>query len=393
MNAPANPYFASRAVPRARIEHQKALERVVARLADTMPTIGLRNPKIGGEGDRWHFCNPGDWVISFHSGQLWLAYQLTGDVAFRNAAQARRPDFRYILEHRKVRDHDLGFQFSLHSVADWQMTGDREARAMALEAAGLLLARFREDGGYIQAWNPTGTVDRDRAAYVNGRMIADCIQNLALLYWAHRETAIEDFRIVADAHAETSRRYLVREDGTSFHTYLFDPASGAPLKGQTHQGYRDGSCWSRGQAWLLHGFAQCHATTGNAAYLETARALAAATERLMGDATVPVWDFSVPDNEPRPLDSSAGAIMSAGLYILAAALDGAEAQRWRRLADRLLDGLLDQCDLTTVPDAQGLLAHGAAHVRAGQTDAMLPYGDYYFMEALMRSLGHTRFFW
>ena len=44
-------------------------------------------------------------------------------------------------------------------------------------------------------------------------------------------------------------------------------------------------------------------------------------------------------------------------------------------------------------NAQGLLAHGAAHVTAGFADNMLPYGDYYFMEALMRSLGHTQFFW
>ena len=108
---------------------------------------------------------------------------------------------------------------------------------------------------------------------------------------------------------------------------------------------------------------------------------------------MPVWDYALPAGETRWRDSSAGAIMAAGLYILAGATAGEEAQRWRGFADRLLDGLIETCDLTGNPAAQGLLGEGAAHVSAGRTNTMLPYGDYYFMEALMRSLGHTNYFW
>ncbi|WP_457579359.1 hypothetical protein [Ensifer adhaerens] len=113
----------------------------------------------------------------------------------------------------------------------------------------------------------------------------------------------------------------------------------------------------------------------------------------MGDDGVPVWDYSVPDAKSAPRDSSAGAIMAAGIFILAGLCEPEEAQRWYAFGDRLIGGLLDTCDLTGDPKAEGLLAHGAAHASAGYSDAMLPYGDYYFMEALMRSLGHTRFFW
>ncbi|MGQ9371175.1 glycoside hydrolase family 88 protein [Azospirillum sp. ST 5-10] len=393
MDALANPYFARCADSRSPAAHQAALERCVRRLRAAMPVIGLRNPKLGRPDHSWSYCDHGDWVIGFYSGQLWLAAQLSADPAFAAAAKARRPDFRYVLEHREVRDHDLGFQFSLHAVADWMMTGDGDARRMALAAASALLARFREEGGYIQAWNPWGTGNPGRAAFVNGRMIADTMQNLALLHWAYGETGIADFRDVAESHAATTARHLVRPDGTSFHTFVFDPATGEPLRGQTHQGYADGSCWSRGQAWLIHGFAQCHRATGNPAHLDTARRLADTAEALMGASRVPVWDFAVPEDGPRHRDSSAGAVMAAGLYILAAATAGEEAARWRAFADRLLDGLLDECDLTETPSALGLIDHGAAHVRAGQTDGMLPYGDYYFMEALMRSIGHSRFFW
>jgi unsaturated chondroitin disaccharide hydrolase len=358
-----------------------------------MPVHGLRNPKIGLPDLTWSYCGPYDWVVGFHSGQLWLALQLSGDPVFLNAARARRPVFAGILQNRHARDHDLGFQFSLSCVADWLMTGSDEARQLALRAARALLARYHEEGEYLQAWNPRAAHGAMQPAFAAGRIIADTMQNLALLLWAHRETGEVDFRDAAHGHATTTAKCLVREDGSSFHTFVFDAASGRPLRGETHQGFADDSCWSRGQAWMIHGFAQCALTTGEAFYLDTARKLAAKAEALMGDDTVPPWDYSVPDRASAPRDSSAGAIMAAGLFILARLTEGDEAARWQRFARHLLDGLLDNCDLTGNPAAHGLLAHGAAHVRSGFSDTMLPYGDYFFMEALMRSLGHTEFFW
>lgn len=395
MNIEANSYFAAAEpafITRNAARHQQAVTRCVEKLRATMPVIGLRNPKIGTAGNQWVYCAPFDWVVSFQAGQLWLALQLTGDPAFLHAAQARRPVFRSILANRQAQDHDLGFQFSLGCVSDWLMTADPEARAMALEAANLLLNRYRPEGRYLQAWNavaPHGQVDPHHAA---GRIIADTLQNLALLYWAYGETGREDFRIAADGHAETALAHLVRADDTSFHTFLFDPVTGAPLRGETHQGYGDASCWSRGQAWLIHGYAQSAATTGNPVFLRAARQLAARAEALMGTDTVPAWDYDAPGGAAVPRDSSAGAVMAAGVYMIAQQIP-AEAERWRDFGDRLLGGLLDTCDLTADPAALGLLAHGAAHVGSGFSDNMLPYGDYYFMEALMRSLGHTQFFW
>lgn len=386
-------YFARKDDPAPIVAHREALVRCLDRLHESRVIAGARNPKIGKEGNRWSYCQGYDWVMGFYSGQLWLAYQLTGEPTLREAAQLRRSQFRAVLEDRKARDHDIGFLFSLHSVADWQMTGDETARAMALEAARALLGRFREEGGYLQAWTPVGPHDRGQARFANGRMIADTMQNLALLHWAHRETGITDFREVAMIHAETTRHHLVREDATSFHTFLFDPSTGEPLRGETHQGYADDSCWARGQAWLIHGFANCHAATGDAESLNCARAVADKAMELMGDASVPVWDFALPADGSQPVDSSAGAVMSAGMYLLADLTDGEESDKWRGHARRLLDGLLDTCDLTGTVGAEGLLAHGAAFVPAGRSDAMLPYGDYYFMEALMRSLGHRQFFW
>jgi unsaturated chondroitin disaccharide hydrolase len=278
-------------------------------------------------------------------------------------------------------------------VADWLMTGSEDARTLALEAACALLGRYHEEGEYIQAWNPRAGHGTMRPEFAAGRIIADTMQNLALLFWAHRETGRGDFRNAAHGHAMTTAKHLVRPDDTTFHTFVFDPASGIPLRGETHQGFADHSCWSRGQAWMIHGFAQCALSTGEGLYLDVARRLAAKAETLIGDDKVPAWDYDVPDPQSAPRDSAAGAIMAAGVYILARLTEGEESARWSHLGDGLLDGLLNTCDLTRNPAAQGFLAHGAAHVRAGYSDNILPYGDYFFMEALMRSLGHIEFFW
>ena len=393
MRTVADPYFARAVETKTSEHHQAALERCIGRLHEQAPVIGLRNPKIGDAKNRWIYCDGSDWVVGFYSGILLLTLQMTGEIALLNSVRARRPVFRRILESRRHRTHDVGFQFSLHSVGDWLLTGDATSRDMALGAANTLIGRFRPEGGYIQAWSPLSPQDRQQAAFVNGRMIADTMQNLALLHWAYRETGITDYREVAEIHAQTTADYLVRSDATSFHTFVFDPATGEPRRGETHQGYADDSCWARGQAWLIHGFAQCHAATGNPDHLATARRLAAKAMDLLGERTVPLWDYALPATEPQHVDSSAAAVMAAGVYLLAAHVPTEEAARWRGFGDRLIDGLLSTCDLTRTPNAQGFLAHGAAHVPAGRCDTMLPYGDYYFMEALMRSLGHKSFFW
>lgn len=393
INSQQTSYFASEATTLGHPAYQAALDRCLVRLRELIAVAGLRNPKIGQDDHRWIFCNGPDWVMGFLPGQLWLAHQLTGDPVLAAACRARRPQFRAVLENRRARDHDLGFIFSLSTVAEWLMTGDETARTMSIEAARALIGRFREEGQYIQAWNPEGPQNRAQARFANGRMIADTIQNLALLHWAHRETGIADFREVADLHEATSLRHLVRDDDTTFHTFLFDPATGEPLRGETHQGYTDDSCWARGQAWLIHGFANCSRLTGNPVSLDAARRLAAKAEVLMGDCRVPVWDYSLPADGSHPIDSSAAAVTAAGVLMLADLVSEAEAPRWRGFGHRLLDGLLDECDLTLTPGAEGLLAHGAGHVPAGRIDAMLPYGDYYFMEALMRAQGHRDFFW
>ena len=59
---------------------------------------------------------------------------------------------------------------------------------------------------------------------------------------------------IALRHCYTTRRVLVRGDGSTAHEGLFDLETGEFLKQTTQQGYRGDSCWSRGLAWALYGF-------------------------------------------------------------------------------------------------------------------------------------------
>ena len=70
---------------------------------------------------------------------------------------------------------------------------------------------------------------------------------------------------IAMRHCLTTRRVLVRGDGSTAHEGMFDLDTGEFLRQTTHQGYRGDSCWSRGLAWALYGFTSCYEYTPRSA--------------------------------------------------------------------------------------------------------------------------------
>lgn len=391
--------YASLALYQPPTEHKalftEALERALAKITQLVPKFGLRNPRMGiGQSLAYEFCREDEWVASFWSGQLWLAYSLTGDPRFKNSARARRGYFQRILENPAWHDHDLGFLFSLTSVADYKLTGNERSRDMALRAADFLAARWRQPMPFVMCWNPMRRDSPEFAAQKTRTLNIDSLQGMSLLYWAHDETGQRSFADIANMHNETAIGHLVRGDFSSFHAFEFDPATGEPIRGFTHQGLRDDSCWSRGHAWAIHGLAQSYLNTGIDVFRDTAAGMAAYVSDKLPDDGVPAWDYDLHGDPDAYRDTSAGAITAAGLYSLALAFgSGRESMKLTALADRILKGLVDFHDISGNEDAEGLLKEGAAFVGIGRADTLLPYGDYYFLEALMRAVGHTEFAW
>ena len=63
--------------------------------------------------------------------------------------------------------------------------------------------------------------------------IIDCMMNLSLLFWASEVTGNPFYREVAVRHSDTVMKYFVREDGTVYHAYRFDPKSAGRWEGKT----------------------------------------------------------------------------------------------------------------------------------------------------------------
>lgn len=364
------------------------IDRAVARLDRAMPDFADTWPAPSSVGGRYPAIGNVEWTNGFWTGMLWLAWQLRGQARHKVAAQQQIASFADRVERGIVVDHhDLGFLYTLSCTAAWRIEANAQARQAALEAASLLLARYDPIAKVIQAWGDMSDPDQ------RGRMIIDCNLNLPLLWWAAAETGDDRYTQAASAHVAQAARYLVRPDHSTFHTFYMDTATGAPRFGSTHQGFSDDSCWARGQAWGIYGFALAFRHTGDPSLLALAGRLADyMLERLPGDG-ICCWDLIFTGDDTR--DSSAAAIAACGLLELAGALPLSDPGRERHAAAavRMLMAL-DQAYLTPLQGSNGILAHGVYHWPNGVgVDECCIWGDYFYLEALMRLRNAWRPYW
>jgi unsaturated chondroitin disaccharide hydrolase len=353
---------------------------------DRMPTAT--------DGGAYKFADDGFWVGGFWTGLNTICFQWTGDLDYLQAARASQHRLiKRLYESPHTLDHDTGFLYHLSFVADYVATGSQEARKIALDAAALLAQRYNSKGKFIQSWNvwkPGDAFSENN----RGRIIVDSMYNLPLLFWAAKETGNEQWKWIAEDHADVCAATLVRPDYTTFHTYVFDPESGEPKFGQTHQGYADGSCWSRGQSWAIGGYAHAYRYTGNQAYLDMAKRLTDLFLQSLESDLVPMWDFSLPSKEGQPRDASAAAIAAAGILEIARHAADSERVYYKREATRILGSLYSHYSTRNMPDQQGLIIHACGNKpKDADVDGSLIYGDFYFAEAVSRLSGDVGVYW
>ncbi|MDD3428481.1 MAG: glycoside hydrolase family 88 protein, partial [Oscillospiraceae bacterium] len=201
------------------------------------------------------------WTNGFWAGMLWQMYHATQNAVYQQQAQKTEIEFDTALQNFEGLHHDVGFMWLHSAVADYRLTQNPQSRVRGLHAATLLAGRYNPIGKFIRAWNG------DKV----GWMIIDCLMNLPLLYWAQSQTQDNRFGYIAQQHADTAMRVLLREDGSCNHIAVFNPESGEVEELPAGQGYAEGSAWSRGQAWAIYGFALSALHTGKEAYLSAAK--------------------------------------------------------------------------------------------------------------------------
>src|SRR5579864_197961 len=324
-------------------------------------------------GEAWtHWCD------GFLPGMLWI-------VAAREPNDAegrwwREQAIRYTrpLELRQFdrEVHDLGFLF-MSTYYRWRhLTGDPKLQDVLIEAGRTLAMRFREKGEYLHSFVSESS------------LFIDIMMNVGIIFYAALETRDARLMDIALRHCLTTRRVLVRGDGSTAHEGLFNLETGEFLGQSTQQGWRSDSCWSRGLAWALYGFGTAYRCTRDARLLDTAEACANFyIERTPADG-VPPWDYDAPAEGQALRDSSAAAAAASGLLQLALLVpDRIRGNYYDGAARRILSTLSRHYLAEGDPQWEGVLKGGVYHLpkNLGVNESLM-WGEYFFLEALDQAL-------
>ncbi|MBB6637701.1 glycoside hydrolase family 88 protein [Cohnella thailandensis] len=357
------------------------------KLARTSERIGASFPLASIRG-RYDNRDVDCWTNGFWPGILWHAYRETGDERYRRIACAVEVRLDEPLQEYEKLHHDNGFLWSLSAVADYKLTGDPMSRRRGLIAASHLASRFNLKGGFIRAWLYPGS---------EGLAIIDCMMNLGLLFWASDELGDPRFRHLAVAHADRTRLEFVREDGSVHHIVRFDPETGERMEALGGQGYAPDSAWSRGAAWAIYGFAIGYRYTRERRFLETAKKVADFFVGQFAEGTddlAPPWDFRAPAESRGVKDTTAAACAASGLLEIAEQLgEDGEAEFYRNWGTRIVRSLYESYRPED-PGEEALIVKGTgSYPHGNEVETPLIYGDYFYVEALLKLKGRSELFW
>lgn len=348
----------------------KQLRHLIETHPDYFPMYTVKGRWQHG-GEAWT-----NWCEGFLGGQLWLLHRHTGDSWWREQAE----HYSRLIEHRKSDRtvHDLGFLFWSTWKRWYDLTGDEAINRVVIEAGQTMALRFKEKGQYL------------RSFVAEESLFIDIMMNVGIIFYAAQQTGDERLGQIATQHCLTSRRTLIRGDGSAAHEGIFDLETGQFLGQSTHQGWRADSSWARGLAWALYGFGVAYAFSHDARFLNTAEACANFYIERTPAHGVPPNDWAEP-NPALPYESSAAAIAASGLINLARLTgDPARARLYHGYALRIVDTLTTPEFLAIeTPGWEGILKHGMYHQRKGLgVDESVMWGDYFFLEAVSKVLGN-----
>ncbi|HME06920.1 MAG TPA: glycoside hydrolase family 88 protein [Bryobacteraceae bacterium] len=352
---------------------QHQVRKLVEKYPDFYPMYTV-NGQWKHEGAAWT-----QWADGFLPGLMWIFYK-------RNAQNGSDPSYwreqaiRYTtqIEPRKE-DHDsqdLGFLF-LSTYHRWyRLTQELHLRDVLIEAGRTLALRFRENGQYL------------RSFVSDDSLFIDLMMNVGLVFYAARETNDKRLRDIAVRHSLTTRRVLVRGDGSTAQEGIFDVDTGEFLRQSAQQGYRADSCWSRGLTWALYGFSVAYEYSRDPRFRQTAENCADYYITHSNSDGVCPWDFAAPPDSRKLLDTSAAAIAASGLLRLCRlAEDPVKGHLYWNSALYILRTLCVKHLGKKEKKWEGILRGGVYHIhRELGVDESVIWGEYFFVEALEQAL-------
>lgn len=354
---------------------------LAVRQYDAMAAFTKDNEKLprsyGHDGK--HIFAPSEWWTSgFIPGSLWYLYEYQPTP--ERLALARLFTAKVEKEQYNKSTHDLGFMLYCSFGNGYRIQPNESYRNAMLNGAQSLISRYNPQIGCIQSWSAN-----DKWQFP---VIIDNMMNLEFLMWAFKETNDSTYVKICITHADNTIKNHYRPDHSCYHVVSYDTLTGHVQVKNTHQGAADESAWARGQVWGLYGFTMLYRETGLPRYLLQAQRIAdfLINHPNMPKDGIPYWDFNAPGIPNEERDSSAGAIMASALLELCTLVEPAPGKIYRAFAEKQLRALsAPEYFATAGSNGYFLLKHGVGHKPGNsEIDVPLTYGDYYYIEALLR---------
>lgn len=355
------------------------VDRTLSQLITDSTDYSLMPRNIAYSDSLWHLrkatCD--EWCSGFWPGVLWYQYEASGNEKYREMAERYTSQLEH-LAYTPAYDHDLGFLMFCSYGNGFRLTGDKSYKDIILASADTLATLFNPNVGTILSW------PRNVEMLGGHNTIMDNMMNLEMLFWAARNGNRPYLHDIAVKHAETTMQHHFRPDYSCYHVAVYNPETGAFLKGQTHQGFADSSMWARGQAWAIYGYTMVYRETHDPKFLDFACKVTDVYLDRLPEDYVPYWDFDDPGIPNVYKDASAASIVASALLELQGYCEGARQRTYKESAVKILESLSSK-DYRSGSRRSSFLDHSVGHMPAGsEIDASIIYADYYYLEALLR---------
>lgn len=366
---------------------ETAINHCLKQIDINMEIFKTQFPSPGCKNDQYDIIENIEWTNGFWTGLLWLAYEYSHNDKYKTLAEQNVKSFLSRIDNNIELDHhDLGFLYSLSCVAASKLVDSTIGKEAGIKACDKLISRYQKKGEFIQAWGEKGKKE-------HYRFIVDCLLNIPLLYWGSATTQNPIYKEIADKHFKTSCLYVIRDDASTFHTFYMDPLTGEPIKGITRQGFSDDSSWARGQAWAIYGMALNYRYTKNPEIIEMFKAVSNYFINRLPQDHVCYWDLIFNDGSNHSKDSSAAAIAVCGFLEMSQYLEENDAKIYSNYAHVILNSLIDHYT-KPVKEKAPILYHGVYSYHSGKSvDEGNIWGDYFYLEALLRLQKNWQPYW
>lgn len=371
-------------------EVKTAIENALKQLRINCDYFKQNFPRPATKNNIYEPMDNTEWTNGFWTGLLWLAYEYSHDDLFKNLAHQNDLSFLDRINNQIELDHhDLGFLYIPSCLAEYKLCQDQQALEASLKAADKLYERYQEVGGFIQAWGTLGKQE-------DYRLIIDCLLNIQLLDFAYTQTKDQKYYQAFINHFYTSVNNVIRDDASSFHTFYFDNQTGLPLKGVTRQGYSDDSCWARGQAWGVYGIPLTYQKIKDPACINIYKGVTNYFLNRLPKDHVSYWDLIFNNDSEQSRDSSATAIAVCGIHEMNKTLPETDPDKlvYKYAMHAMLRSLIDNYQNHDFKPGSPLLKHGVYSWHSGKgVDEGNIWGDYYYLEALIRFYKDWNTYW